>query len=105
MNPHTAHLARRTVGKDRGVFDWNVSLIVEAIGHPAPQRVARKPAFIHGDVERMFVVIGPRPDRPQIFKKSFAVPKVGSHNKSLIHALALLAIVIEKPLEQTLSRA
>src|SRR5262249_12399134 len=79
MNPNPAHFPQGTVGKNRRVFDWNVSLIIEAIGHPAAQRFWRKAALVHGHVKWMFVVISARSNRAQVFEESFAVPKSGSH--------------------------
>src|SRR4029077_15515412 len=79
MNPSPAYFAQWTVGENRGVFDWNVSLIIEAIGHPAAQCLRRKPPFVHTDMERMFVVISARADRAQIFEKSFAIPESRIH--------------------------
>src|SRR5881227_3104235 len=45
------------------VFDRNISLVIETIDDPAAQCFRREPAFIHGDVERMFIVVSPRTDR------------------------------------------
>ena len=75
MNPDAAHFAHGAVGKNSGVFDRNVSLIIKAISHPTAQCFRRKPAFVHGDVERMFVVVSARADRAQFLHESFAVPK------------------------------
>src|SRR6184192_2112474 len=88
MNPYPAYFAQWTVGENRGVFNWNVLLIIEAIGHPAAQRFPRKPAFVHTDMERMFVVISACANRAQVLQKNFAVPECGSHIKSLIHVRA-----------------
>src|SRR5206468_8315934 len=75
-----------TVGKNRGVFDWDVLLIIKAVGHPAAQCLLRQPPFVHGDMERVFVVIRARADGAQVFEESFAVPKLGRHISSLIRA-------------------
>ena len=79
MNPSPSHFAHWAVGENRGVFDRNVSLIIEPIRDPAAQRFRRKPAFVHRDVERMFIVITAHADRPQFFDKGFAVPKSSGH--------------------------
>ena len=79
MNPSPSHFAHRAVGEDRGVFDRNVSLIIEPIRDPAAQRFRREPAFVHRHVERMFIVITAHADRPQFFDKGFAVPKLSGH--------------------------
>ena len=57
MNPDSADIAVRTIGEDRGVFDRNITLIIEPIRDPAAQCFGRKLAFIHRYVKRMFVVI------------------------------------------------
>jgi len=79
MNPDAAQFAHGAIGKNRGVFDWNISLIIKAIGHPTAQRFRRKPAFVHGDVKWMFVVVSARADRAQFFDERFLVPNPGSH--------------------------
>src|SRR5438270_45718 len=79
MDPDSPHLAHWAVGKNSRVFDWNISLVIEAIGHPAAQCFRRKPPFVHGDVEWMFVVICARADCAQIFHERFAVPNPGGH--------------------------
>ena len=63
MNPDSAHIAHLTVGENCSVFDRNISLVIETIDDPAAQCFRREPAFIHGDVERMFIVVSPRTDR------------------------------------------
>ena len=80
MNPDPAHFAQRTIGKNRGVFDWDVALIIEPIRDPAAQRFGRKPAFVHRDMKRMFVVISALADRAQLREKGFAIQKSGGHN-------------------------
>ena len=79
VNPDSAHFTHRAVGENSGVLDRDASLIIEAIRHPAAQCIRRKPAFIHGDVEWMFVVISARADAAQIFHERLALPKPGSH--------------------------
>ena len=79
MDPDSAHFAHGAVGKNSRVLDRNVSLIIEAIGHPAAQCFRRKPAFIHCDVEWMFVVVRARANGAQIFHESVAVPKLRGH--------------------------
>src|SRR5882724_12139276 len=79
MNPDAAHVAHGAVAENRGVFKRNISLIIKAIGHPAAQRFRRKVAFVHGDVEWMFVVVSARADRTQFLDESFAVPNPSSH--------------------------
>jgi hypothetical protein len=79
MNPDSAHFAHRAVGEDGRVFDRDVSLIVEAICYPTAQRFRREPAFIHGEVKGMFVVIGTYADRTQIGDERFPVPKLSGH--------------------------
>src|SRR5262249_13029535 len=79
MNPEATHLAQWRVGKNRGVLNWNVLLIIEPISHPSAQCFPRKPALVHSNVERMFVVVSSRVDRSKVFQKSFAVPEFGSH--------------------------
>ena len=79
MNPDAAHFAQGTIGENGGVFDRNVSLIIETICDPTAQCFRRKLAFIHRDMEWMFVVIRARTDFAQIFHESFAVPKPSGH--------------------------
>src|SRR5436305_14741746 len=74
MNPYPAYFAQWTVGENRGAFNWNILLIIEAIGHPAAQGFPRKPDFVHTDRERMFVVISARSNPAQVLQKRFAVP-------------------------------
>ena len=73
MNPDAAHFAQRAIGKNGGVFDRNVALIIETIRDPAAQRFGRKPAFVHRDMERMFVVVSARTDLAHSVDKCFAV--------------------------------
>src|SRR5207244_9942726 len=79
VNPGSPYFAHRAVGENSRVFERNIPLIIEAISHPAAQCFRREPAFVHGDVERMFIVVSPGADRSQIFDESFAVPKPGGH--------------------------
>src|SRR5262245_29990476 len=79
MNPNPSHFAHRTIGKNRGVLNRNVSLIIEPVRDPASQRFRRKTAFIHQHMKGMFVVIAAHTDRAQFFDKGFAVPKLGGH--------------------------
>src|SRR5207248_3025595 len=82
MNPSPSHFAHWTVGENRGVFYRNISLIIEPVRDPATQRFGRKPAFVHRDVERVFIVISASADRAQLFDEGFAVPKLRSHKRS-----------------------
>src|ERR1700726_700067 len=93
MNPNPAHLAQRTIRKNRGVLNRNVSLIVKSIGHPAAQPVGRKPAFIHRDVEWMFVVISAPADLAQFRDESFAIQKTRGHKTTSnpSHAISIPA--------------
>ena len=99
MNPGSAHFAHGAVGENRGVFDRNVSLIIETIRHPAAQCFRRKPAFIHRDVERMFVVISAPADRAQFFDEGFAVPESGGH-KTFLHIHNVI-LIVAKNLDQS----
>src|SRR5258708_38978620 len=93
MNPNPAYLAQRTIRKNRGVFKRNVALIVKSIGRPAAQRAGRKPAFIHRDVERMFVVISAPADLAQFRDESFAVQRSRGHKTTSnpSHAISIPA--------------
>ena len=87
MNPDSAHFRHRAVGENGRIFHRNISLVVEAIGHPAAQCLRRKPAFVHGDMERMFIVVSARADRTQVFNKSFPLPKSLAHKTSIKHLI------------------
>src|ERR1700730_3182824 len=93
MNPDPTHLGQRTIRKNRGVLNRNVALIVKSIGHPTAQRFERKPAFIHRDMERMFVVISAPADRAQVGDESFAIQKFSSHKTTSnpSHAISIPA--------------
>ena len=93
MNPDPAHFAHGAIGKNRGVFDRNVALIIETICDPTAQCFGRKPAFVHGDVERMFVVVSARADGAQIFNERLAVPKPSGHKtiSNPSHAISIPA--------------
>src|SRR5882762_5641181 len=79
MNPDSPHFAHRAVGENGCVFDRNVSLVMEAVGHPTAQRFRRKAPFVHGDVERMLIVVSARADCAEIFHESFAIPEPSGH--------------------------
>src|SRR5205814_1075405 len=82
MNPSPSHFAHWTVGENRGVFYRNISLIIEPVPDPAAQRFGGKLASVHGEVERMFIVISASADGAQLFDEGFAVPKPRSHKTS-----------------------
>src|SRR3954471_22610571 len=96
MNPHPAHFAHGAVGENRGVFNWNVSLIIEPVGDPTAQRVWRKLAFVHRNMERMFIVISADADCAQIFNERFPIPESDDHNKSPFMLVLMLVIAIER---------
>ena len=75
MNPSPSHFAHWAVGENRGVFNRNVSLIIEPIRDPTAQRFRRKLAFVHRHMERMFIVISAHADRPQFFDERFPIPE------------------------------
>jgi hypothetical protein len=79
MNPSPSHFAYWAVGENRGVFNWDVSLIIEPICDPAAQRFRRKPAFVHRDMERMLIVISAPADRSQFINERFPIPELRSH--------------------------
>src|SRR6476660_9487129 len=95
MNPSPSHFAHWAVGENRGVFNRNVSLIIEPIRDPTAQRVRRKLAFIHRDMERMLIVISAPSDHPQLFNERFVVPESRGHDKSPLMLVLMLVIAIE----------
>src|SRR6266403_3146995 len=80
VNPDSPNFAHGAIGENRRVFDRNILLIIETISDPAAQCFRRKLAFVHGDMERMFVVVSARADVAQVFDERFAVPKFSGHN-------------------------
>src|SRR5262245_30758280 len=86
MNPSASHFAHGAVSENRGVFEWNVSLIIEPVCDPTAHCFRRKAAFIHREVERMFIVISTHTNRAQFFDERFAVPKSGGHKHIPDHA-------------------
>src|SRR6266480_1720329 len=95
MNPSPSHFAHWTVGENRGVFNWNVYLIIEPIRDPTAQPFRRKLAFVHCDMERMFIVISVHADRPQFFNERFPIPESRGHNKSPLMLVPRFVIAIE----------
>src|SRR5438874_9480792 len=94
MGPDSTYFAHGAVRKYGRVFEWNISLIIKAIDHPAAQCFRRKPAFVHGNVEWVFVVISARTDRAQIVDKSFTIPKSSGHTTCPL--MLVIVIIIEK---------
>src|SRR5436305_6036752 len=90
MDPSPSHFAQGTVGENRGVFNWNVALIVETIRDPTAQRIRRKLAVVHRDMERMFIVISAHADCPQFFNKRFAIPESRGHKAISRHHKVIL---------------
>ena len=95
MDPDSTYFAHGAVRKYGRVFEWNISLIIEPISYPAAQCFRRKPAFVHGNVEWVFVVISARTDRAQIVDKSFAIPESRRHRTCFV-LLLVIVIIIEK---------
>ena len=87
MNPSPSHFAHWAVGENRGVFNWNASLIIEPVRDPTAQRVRRKLAFVHRDMERMFIVISAHADRPQFFEERFPIPESRGHKTISTHII------------------
>src|SRR3569833_3313236 len=59
LHPRPPHGTVGAVGQDGRIFDGNVDLIVEPIGHPAANLLRRGPSGIQHHVERMVNVIRP----------------------------------------------
>src|SRR6185503_13104309 len=57
LDPLAAHLDLGAVGEDGRVLDRDALLVVEAVGDPALQLVARELARVHPHVERVQVVV------------------------------------------------
>ena len=57
LDPLAAHLDLGAVGEDRRVLDRDARLVVEAVGDPALQLLARELARVHPHVERVEVVV------------------------------------------------
>jgi len=57
LNPLAAGLAIRAVGEDRRIFQWNVDLVVETIGHPTLDLLASGAPLVHGAVERVMDMV------------------------------------------------
>src|SRR5207247_4371311 len=57
LDPGAADVRFGTVGEDQGVLDRDVDLIIEAVGNPELQLVARQLTVVHTAVEGMKVVI------------------------------------------------
>ena len=95
MNPSLSNSGQGAVSKNRGVFNWNVPLVIEPIRDPTPQRFRRKVAFVHRDMERMFIMIIAPADRPQFSNKRFPIPESRGHNKSRIMLVLVRVIAIE----------
>jgi hypothetical protein len=96
MNPSPSDFAHWAVGKNRGVFNWNISLIIESIRDPTAQHLRRKLAFIHRDMEGMFIVISAHADGAQFFNERFPIPEPCGHNKSPFMLVLMLLIAIER---------
>src|SRR3954468_16953943 len=96
MNPDPSHFAHWAVSKNRGVFHWNISLIIESIRDPTAQRLRRKLACVHRDMEWMFIVINAHADRAQFFNERFPIPGSSGHNKSPLMLVLMVVIAIER---------
>jgi hypothetical protein len=81
MNPSPSHFAHWAVGENRSVFNWDVSLIIKPIRNPTAQRFRRELAFVHRDVEWVFIVVSTHTDRPQFFNEHFPIPESRGHYK------------------------
>src|SRR6516225_3263726 len=92
MNPSASHFAHGAVGENCGVFNWNVSLIIEPVRDPTAHRFRRKLAFVHREMERMFIVISTRTNLAKFFDKRFAVPKSSGHSTAPLMFLLVLVI-------------
>jgi hypothetical protein len=75
MNPDAAHLAYGAIGNNSCVFDGNVALIIETIRDPDSQRFRSELAFVHRDMEGVFVVVNARTDGAHFPDKHFRIPK------------------------------
>src|SRR6266516_1127123 len=93
MYPDTAHLALGAIGENRCVLHRDVTLIIGAVRNPATQRFGRKPALIHCDVKRMFVVISVPADFSQVRDKGLMVPQSRGHKmiSNPSHAISIPA--------------
>src|SRR5690606_35267238 len=56
-DPAAAHVRQRAVGQDRRVLARDVGLVVEAVGHPAPQLLGAQRPLVHPPVERVQRVV------------------------------------------------
>ena len=57
LDPLAANFAVRAVGQDRGIFEWDVDLVVEAVGNPALDLLAAGATFIHRHVIRVMDMV------------------------------------------------
>lgn len=72
--PDAAHFAQRAARQNGGVLDWDVPLVVEAIGHPAANLIGVEFPRIHAAMERVLVVVAVLADGPKPLQKCRSVP-------------------------------
>jgi hypothetical protein len=56
-DPAAAHLAMRTVGEDGGIFEREILLVIEAIGHPALDLPTTQSSLVHLPMEGVPIVV------------------------------------------------
>src|SRR5262249_50542707 len=68
------HLVVRAIGKDCGVLDGDVPLVMEPVRHPAADLGLCQESFVHCPVERVLVVVRTSPDGTQLVQELLALP-------------------------------
>ena len=95
-DPSPPHLVVGTIRQDGRVLDGDVALVVEPVRHPAADLLRRQSTPIHGNMERVLVVVRPAADITETAQELVAAPPSIALN---FHALPPVAS--PEPLQQT----